>query len=89
MHFITWEINHNSYSKDKALYKACGEEVDGKVCNKKVVENGDGTYRCEKCARDKATFKWRIMLQINMADATDNTWASCFQVLMTYGVWED
>eukprot|EP00090_Calanus_glacialis_P036968 TRINITY_DN6328_c0_g1_i1.p1 TRINITY_DN6328_c0_g1~~TRINITY_DN6328_c0_g1_i1.p1 ORF type:complete len:623 (-),score=183.87 TRINITY_DN6328_c0_g1_i1:129-1997(-) len=67
------------FSKDKALYKACGEEIDGKVCNKKVVESGDGTYRCEKCARDKTTFKWRIMLQINMADATDNTWASCFQ----------
>jgi len=67
------------FSKDKCLYKACGEEVDGKVCNKKVVEGGDGTYRCEKCGKDKTTFKWRIMLQMNMADATDNTWASCFQ----------
>jgi len=67
------------FSKDKALYKACGEVTGGKECNKKVVENGDGTYRCEKCARDKNEFKWRIMLQMNMADATDNTWASCFQ----------
>ena len=66
-------------SKDKALYKACGESADGKECNKKVVENGDGTYRCEKCAKDKSEFKWRIMLQMNMADSTDNTWASCFQ----------
>jgi len=68
------------FSKDKALYKACGENTgDGRECNKKVVENGDGTYRCEKCAKDKAEFKWRIMLQLNMADSTDNTWASCFQ----------
>eukprot|EP00092_Neocalanus_flemingeri_P017032 GFUD01018420.1.p1 GENE.GFUD01018420.1~~GFUD01018420.1.p1 ORF type:complete len:627 (+),score=162.12 GFUD01018420.1:60-1940(+) len=67
------------FSKDKALYKACGDIMDGKECNKKVVENGDGTYRCEKCAKDKNEFKWRIMLQMNMADATDNTWASCFQ----------
>ena len=68
------------FSKDKCLYKACGDEVDGKACNKKVVESGDGSYRCEKCMKDKTAFKWRIMLQLSMADATDNTWASCFQV---------
>jgi len=67
------------FSKDKCMYKACGDEVDGKACNKKVVESGDGSYRCEKCMKDKTTFKWRIMLQLSMADATDNTWASCFQ----------
>ena len=33
-------------SKDKALYKACGSaQGEGRQCNKKVVENGDGTYR--------------------------------------------
>jgi len=67
------------FSKDKALYKACGKEADGKQCNKKVVENGDGTYRCEKCCEEKPTFVWRLMLQLNMSDATDNTWATCFQ----------
>jgi len=67
------------FSKDKALYKACGNTVDGKECNKKVIENGDGSYRCEKCQQEKSEFKWRIMLQMNMADSTDNTWASCFQ----------
>jgi len=68
------------FSKDKALYKACGDmAADGKECNKKVVEQGDGTYRCEKCMRNKSEFKWRIMLQLNMADCSDNVWASCFQ----------
>ena len=45
-----------------------------------MVEQGDGTYRCEKCMRSKEEFKWRIMLQLNMADCSDNNWASCFQV---------
>ena len=54
---------------------------DGKECNKKVMEQGDGTYRCEKCMKNKEEFKWRIMLQLNMADCSDNVWASCFQVL--------
>jgi len=68
------------FSKDKALYKACGKEVEtGKHCMKKVLEQGDGTYRCEKCAEEKPTFQWRMMLQLNIADCTDNTWASCFQ----------
>jgi len=67
------------FSKDKALYKACGKDVDGRQCNKKVIENGDGTYRCEKCSEEKPTFVWRLMLQMNLADPTDNTWASCFQ----------
>ena len=37
--------------------------------------------RCEKCMRTKGEFKWRIMLQLNMADFSDNNWASCFQVI--------
>ena len=45
------------------------------------MEQGDGTYRCEKCMRNKEEFKWRIMLQLNMADCSDNIWASCFQVV--------
>jgi len=67
------------FQKDKALYKACGKEIDGRQCNKKVVEMGDNSYRCEKCAEEKPNFTWRIMLQLNMADSTDNTWASAFQ----------
>jgi len=67
------------FSKDKALYRACGEMLDGKECNKKVVDQGDGQYRCEKCSKTKSEFKWRIILQLNMADASDNNWATCFQ----------
>ena len=45
-----------------------------------MVEQGDGTYRCEKCMRNKEEFKWRIMLQFNMIDCSDNNWDTCFQV---------
>ena len=32
-------------TKDKALYMACANMNDGKSCNKKVQDQGDGTYR--------------------------------------------
>jgi len=66
------------FNKEKALYKACKNQLDGKDCNKKVVETGDG-YRCEKCNMDLDGFRWRMMLSFNIGDATDHTWATCFQ----------
>ena len=69
------------FSKDKALYKSCGEPVEGgKNCQKKIMEQGEGQYRCERCQVTKSTFTWRMILQVNMADTSDNVWATCFQV---------
>jgi len=68
------------FQKDKALYKSCGSpQPEGRLCQKKVTECGGDMYRCEKCGTEKASFAWRIMLQMNLADCTENTWASCFQ----------
>lgn len=61
--------------KDNALYQACNQEN----CNKKVQETGSGMFRCEKCQKDIDDFKWRMMLQVNLADCTDNCWATLFQ----------
>lgn len=61
--------------KDNALYMACPE----KDCNKKVIDQNDGTYRCEKCSKNYESFKWRMILNINMADFSESTWATCFQ----------
>jgi len=65
--------------KDKALYMACGNQTDGRSCNKKVQDQGDGTYRCEKCNITAPTFNWRMILSIAMADCTDNQWVPSFQ----------
>merc|ERR1711971_900461 len=50
--------------KDKALYMACGNQNNGRSCNKKVQDQGDGTYRCEKCNITAPTFNWRLILSI-------------------------
>ena len=67
------------FTKDKALYKACPNQVDGKDCNKKVQENGDGSFRCEKCSLDLQNFNWRLMLSMNVGDYSDAIWATGFQ----------
>lgn len=46
--------------KDNSMYMAC----PGENCNKKVVDNNDGTYRCEKCARSYPSFKWRMIMNV-------------------------
>jgi replication factor A1 len=61
--------------KDNCLYQACPTEN----CNKKVVDMSNGMYRCEKCAQEYPEFKWRMMLNINIADFSDHTFATCFQ----------
>lgn len=61
--------------KDSALYMACPTDK----CNKKVVDQNDGTFRCEKCNENKTEFQWRMVLSCNLADHTDSTWATCFQ----------
>jgi replication factor A1 len=61
--------------RDNAIYKACSTDK----CNKKVLDLGNGMYRCEKCQKEAPTFKYRLMLQCNFADFTDNFWATAFQ----------
>jgi len=61
--------------KDNALYMAC----PGDNCNKKVIDQNDGTYRCEKCAKNYPNFNWRMILNVNIADYADSNWATCFQ----------
>ena len=65
--------------KDKALYMACGNQTDGRTCNKKVQDQNDGTYRCEKCNQSSPLFNWRLILNMSTADCTDNQWVNCFQ----------
>ena len=44
-----------------------------------MQDQGDGTYRCEKCNLSSQTFNWRLILKFAMADPTDNQWVNCFQ----------
>ncbi|XP_010776450.1 replication protein A 70 kDa DNA-binding subunit-like [Notothenia coriiceps] len=61
--------------KENCLYQACPTED----CNKKVIDQQNGLYRCEKCSREFPNFKYRLILNANLADFGDNQWVTCFQ----------
>ncbi|KAM6910908.1 replication protein A 70 kDa DNA-binding subunit-like isoform 2-T2 [Lycodopsis pacificus] len=61
--------------KENCLYQAC-PSAD---CNKKVVDQQNGLYRCEKCNREFPNFNYRLLLSANLADFGDNQWVTCFQ----------
>ncbi|XP_078121637.1 replication protein A 70 kDa DNA-binding subunit-like isoform X3 [Sander vitreus] len=61
--------------KENCLYQAC-PSAD---CNKKVIDQENGLYRCEKCNQEFPNFKYRLILSANLADFGDNQWVTCFQ----------
>lgn len=47
--------------KENCLYQAC----PSKDCNKKVVDQHNGMFRCEKCDKEFPDFKYRLMLSVS------------------------
>ncbi|KAL1860486.1 hypothetical protein VTK73DRAFT_7299 [Phialemonium thermophilum] len=60
--------------QDTFAYPACRNEG----CNKKVVDMGDGTWRCEKCDVAHARPEWRYIMTLSVADHTGQLYLSCF-----------
>ncbi|WVZ95831.1 hypothetical protein U9M48_041545 [Paspalum notatum var. saurae] len=60
-------------------YPACTLEVNGRQCNKKVTNNGDGTWHCDKCDRSMPNCEYRYMMQCQFQDHTGTAYATAFQ----------
>lgn len=46
--------------KENCLYQACPSQD----CNKKVVDQQNGMFRCEKCDKEFPNFKYRLILSV-------------------------
>ncbi len=60
--------------QDTFSYPACSNEG----CNKKVVESGDGTWRCEKCEANHSKPNHRYIMSLSVNDHTGQLWLSGF-----------
>jgi len=63
---------------DSFCYPACTQEVNGRQCNKKVINNGDGTWLCERCDQRLEKCEYRYLLQCQIQDHTGVTYANAF-----------
>lgn len=50
--------------KENCMYQACPTQD----CNKKVIDQQNGLYRCEKCDREFPNFKYRMILSVSRVD---------------------
>ncbi|KAL7301699.1 hypothetical protein TKK_0005698 [Trichogramma kaykai] len=71
--FITKATVH-LIKAENALYKSCPSEG----CKKKVVDQSNGMYKCEKCQRDYPNFTYRLLASTNLVDSSGNQWATAF-----------
>ncbi|ALC46337.1 RpA-70 [Drosophila busckii] len=60
--------------QENSFYKACPQSE----CNKKVVDEGNGQYRCERCNAAYPNFKYRLLVNMSIGDWTSNRWVTCF-----------
>ncbi|KAM3399754.1 hypothetical protein ACQJBY_004908 [Aegilops geniculata] len=65
-------------STDNFCYPACTTEVNGTRCNKKVTNNGDGMWQCDKCEQSTPNCEYRYMLQCQIQDYTGTSYATAF-----------
>ena len=57
------------------LYRACGQNG----CLKKVRDNNNGFFHCDRCQTDSPNFEWRLILSLAISDCSGETWITLFQ----------
>lgn len=72
--YVTSKVTILYCKKENSLYQACPSET----CNKKVIDLSNGQYRCEKCNNTTDNFKYRMILNVHVADEYDSQWVTCF-----------
>ncbi|GAB4857933.1 hypothetical protein Ancab_015838 [Ancistrocladus abbreviatus] len=64
---------------DNFCYTACPIMIGDRKCNKKVTNEGDGKWRCDRCDQSVDECDYRYILQFQIQDHTGITWVTAFQ----------
>ncbi|GJT66457.1 replication protein A 70 kDa DNA-binding subunit A-like protein [Tanacetum coccineum] len=77
--WITVSGNASFLKVDSFYYTACPLMINDRKCNKKVINNGDGKWRCDRCDKDVDECDYRYILQFQIQDHTGTTWVTAFE----------
>ncbi|CAK7566922.1 MAG: Replication factor A protein 1 [Sporothrix epigloea] len=76
MAYFTLKATVVFIKQETFAYPACSNT--DRSCQKKVVEVGDGTWRCEACDSNHPAPLYRYTMTLNATDHTGQLWLSCF-----------
>lgn len=60
------------------VYPACPQEVNGRPCQKKMVDVGGGNYNCERCTFTTENPAWRYLVSMSAMDHTGKQYLTAF-----------
>ncbi|KAK7407071.1 hypothetical protein VNO78_08712 [Psophocarpus tetragonolobus] len=60
-------------------YPGCPIMIGDRQCNKKVTNNGDGKWHCDRCNQSIDACDYRYILSFQIMDHTGVTWVTAFQ----------
>lgn len=64
---------------DKFCYTACPLMVGDRQCNRKVLNQSDGMWHCDRCDKSAPECEYRYLLSLQVQDHTGVTWVTAFQ----------
>jgi len=77
--YFTTKATVTFISKENPVYKGCSKTVQDRKCQKKLIDEGNGNYRCEKCDTSDAEFEYRLIMKAAIADDLGTHFVTFFQ----------
>ncbi|KAI3812507.1 hypothetical protein L1987_17217 [Smallanthus sonchifolius] len=77
--WITVSATISFIKVENFYYTACPIMFGERKCSKKVTNNGDGKWQCDRCDQTVDQCDYRYILQLQLQDHTGLTWATAFQ----------
>ncbi|GEQ67870.1 hypothetical protein JCM33374_g1536 [Metschnikowia sp. JCM 33374] len=82
--YFSLKASINYVKPDSFCYPACNNEVNTTAgrgpssCNRKVIQQSDGSWRCERCNLTYPEPHYRYILSVSIVDHTGQIWVTLF-----------
>lgn len=82
--FFNVKATINFFKTDTFCYPACNNQTSSSsqgqmnTCNRKVIDQGNGTWRCEKCDIEYEQPHYRYILNCSIMDSSGQLWTTLF-----------